>query len=77
MTPTDMEGRTRVLGAPEDWDAETHGTCGYLPIVDRDGFMISCWTPSPEDIERIVAGDPIYLVVRGENHPVVSLRVGT
>lgn len=73
-------GATRNLGAPPNWDPEQHGACAHLPIRDElspaGPCMVSAWMPSPDEIERIVAGAPIYLTVFGTAHPVVGMSIG-
>ncbi|WP_449411070.1 hypothetical protein [Methylobacterium komagatae] len=76
-----ITGATRNLGAPSNWNPETDGICGGLPIRDephRPGInqMTSAWLPTTEEIERIVAGAPVYLVVLGVTHPPVAMLVG-
>lgn len=75
-----INNATRNLGAPAGWDKEAHGTCGGLPIRDEDTTagraMISARFPTPEEIERIKEGAPVYLVVLGTVHPPVDMRVG-
>jgi hypothetical protein len=75
-----ISGCTRVLGAPQDWDVKVHGPCGGLPIRDEittaGKGMTSAWFPTPDELERILAGAPIYLTVLGINHPPVSMSVG-
>ena len=67
-----ISGVTRVLGKSQ----------GYLGLPVRDGLdggnavMVSAWTPTPDEIARIVAGASIYLTVLGSNHPPVKLDVG-
>ena len=71
---------TRVLKAPADWVKDKQGPCSGLPIRDEPTTagpgMTSAWYPTPEEIERIVAGAPIYLTVLGTVHPPVSISVG-
>lgn len=73
-------GATRNLGAPADWDRSKHGICGGLPIRDESTTagkaMTSAWLPTPEEIERIGAGAPVYLTVIGQIHPPISMAVG-
>lgn len=79
-----IEGFTRELGKPKDWDDEKQGICHALPIrdcIDAEGnpLMVSAWQPTPEEIEAIVNGEPILLFVFGTEehaHPVVSVGVG-
>ncbi|MDE2467738.1 MAG: hypothetical protein KGL35_03105 [Bradyrhizobium sp.] len=75
-----IQGATRSLGAPRDWDKDANGPCGTLAIRDEkttagDG-MTSAWLPTSEEIERIREGAPIYLTVIGKFHPPVSMSVG-
>ena len=76
-----ISGATRNLGAPPDWQKDTMGTCGGLPI--RDGMhapgvpcMTSAWTPTPDEAARLAAGATIYLTVLGRAHPAVAMVVG-
>ena len=67
-----------VLGAPEGWD-QSELPCNALPItrVDWGGLpaVVSFWTPTPEEIEAIKAGQPVMLWVAGRSMPPVSLMV--
>ena len=76
-----IENATRNLGAPAGWERETHGTCGGLPIRDElaagdQPCMTSAWTPTPDELARLVAGASIHLTVLGTAHPPVALAVG-
>lgn len=72
-----IEGATRTLGAPHEWD---HGKCHGLPILDgmHDGVpvMVSAWEPSPLELEALLRGETIKLWIYGATHPVVSMTVG-
>lgn len=76
-----IEGATRTLGAPHEWDAEKSGPCFGLPILDAqmpDGtlWMISAWEPSPEELEALRRGESIKLWINGTSHPVVAMSIG-
>lgn len=75
-----IQNATRNLVAPVDWDKDKHGACGGLPIRDENTTagkaMVSAWFPTPDEIKRIVEGAPIYLIVVGQVHPPVDMRVG-
>ncbi|NEU14701.1 hypothetical protein G3T14_21720 [Methylobacterium sp. BTF04] len=76
-----VQGATRNLGAPAGWDPATDGHCGGLPIRDEPhspgiNQMVSAWLPMPDELERLAAGAPIYLVVLGVTHPPVALTIG-
>jgi hypothetical protein len=77
MKSIPLSNATRRMGAPKDWDHETMGICHTLEICDRDGWMISAWQPTQQELERINAGQPIFLGIQGHDmHPVVSIEVG-
>lgn len=75
-----IEGMTRDLGKPENWDIATQGECSSLPVKDEviDGvcYMCSEWKPTPADLRKLVAGGSLFLRIAGRVHPVVSLTVG-
>lgn len=75
-----IEGATRGLGAPSDWDAAKQGDCHTLSVRDvmtqAGPAMTSAWFPTPDEIARIEAGAPIYLTVFGSGHPPVGMTVG-
>lgn len=74
-----IEGHTRELGAPPNWNPETSGPCVGLPIRDEVlgsmPVMVSRWQPTPEEISAIMSGAGIYLTVCGTSHPPVMLDV--
>ena len=80
MLPRNFPESNFVYGKPADWTDEQ---CMDLPVwrgqvpIDERGTtvhtIISCWQPSKEDIEAIVAGKPIYLAVTATGQPPVSL----
>ena len=73
-----IEGETRVLGKQQ----------GYIGLPVRDECvhdevngpetpcMVSAWTPTPDELERLAAGAPVHLCVLGAVHPPVRLEVG-
>lgn len=73
-----IEGATRNLGAPPNWDGDI-SKCNVLPIrdvvTDQGPFMVSAWEPTPAELAAINAGASIQLWVQGTGHPVVSLVV--
>lgn len=76
-----IDGFTRCLAKPKDWDEEKFGPCTGLPILDHvdqndQHSMISAWEPTPDEIKSLIAGAPIYLRVLGTIHPPVGLWVG-
>lgn len=73
-----VKGATKVLG-------KSQGFLG-LPVredtllIDTDGsthkVLVTAWEPTPAEIEKIVQGAPIHLILWGEGHPPVMLEVG-
>ncbi len=80
MEPSRIEGFTREIGKPRNWDDAVNGECGSLAVRDYvEGglpWMQSAWTLSPEELEALQRGAPVYLQVQGQVHPVVSIAVG-
>lgn len=78
MLIREIEGATRHLGAPANWD-HTKASCDVLPIADvmteSGPFMVSAWTPTAEELAALNAGAPVYLWIGGTSHPVVALNV--
>lgn len=78
MIPGAIAGATRKLGAPADMTKEE---CSALLIRDYNvagrNTMVSAWYPTPEEVEALVKGAPVYLGITGETHPVVFLTVGS
>ena len=79
-----VDGAARVFRAPEGME----DVCGDLEVADVPdpvwrNRMVCAALPSPEDIERLIAGEPLMLSIVGPeaghpdaSHPVVSLYVG-
>lgn len=77
MKSLPINGHSRRLGAPSNWNHETDGICHTLEILDTpDGFMVSAWEMTDAERKRIADGAPLYLHIQGVQHPVVSMVVG-
>jgi len=74
-----INGHTRTLGAPSNWD-QSKGECAGLPIMDQETengpCMISEWQPEANDLKLLNMGMPLHLWIFGDTHPVVSITVG-
>lgn len=64
-----IEGATRVLGAPE-------GNPEVKPLAIRDiqyedgtRAVMSAWLPTREEVDAIMAGEPVYLIIFGATMP--------
>lgn len=74
-----IRGADMIFGAPPDWNG-LDGGCAGLPVrnikTDEGNFMVSAWEPTPDEMRRILDGEPVLLWIRGEaTHPVVSVTV--
>lgn len=73
-----IENATRVIGRSQ----------GYLGLPIRDEtfhcavngpgtpMMVTAWQPTPEEIQRLVAGASVHLKILGTTHPPVMIDVG-
>lgn len=75
-----IAGATRTIGQSQGYlglplrDEIRNVTIGDQ--VHRCRAMVTAWEPTPEEIERITRGAPVYLCVLGQGHPPVMLDVG-
>lgn len=76
-----IRNATRYLGAPPGWKPDKDGHCGHLAICDEQHIsgpcMTSAWEPTPDEIERLAQGAPVYLTILGNVHPPVAMAVGS
>ncbi|GAB3388225.1 hypothetical protein GCM10027432_24320 [Lysobacter fragariae] len=71
-----IHGATRVLGKPESMTDEKCGSLAILDmVIDDQPVMVSAWHPTPAEVKRMAAGEPVYLWVYGQQHPVVAMTV--
>lgn len=79
MKSLKVEGFTRELGKPLDWDDSKIG-CDSLPITDGEigGYpaMTSVWEPTPEE-RRLLAdeGYQVHFSIIGQVHPPIMAQV--
>lgn len=64
------------FGAPANWNHETDGICHTLDVWRRDGAWVSGWTPSPAELAKLNAGEPLFLHIFLDVHPVIAWGVG-
>lgn len=69
-----IRGANKVYRAPQGMD-----NCQDLHVHQQQehGVTIttSAWFPSPEEMARLQAGQPLWLHIYGEGHPVVAMTV--
>lgn len=44
-----------------------------LPVIEMHDGYLSCWEPTDEEIQQLIANRRLYLWVRGPAHPPVAL----
>lgn len=73
MLSLSIEGTTRRIGKSQGYN----GLCiRDFEYGDGTPAMMTAWQPTPAEVARIVAGEPIYLTLLGSAHPPVLLQVG-
>ena len=75
MDPVPFEGQTTVLKRPPSMTDEE---CGELPVYHSraEGYCLSCWELSEEDLATILKTKKVLLWVRGgRTQPPVSVQV--
>jgi hypothetical protein len=80
MLAINFPEKNLVYSKPQGWTDEQYSDLdvwkGDVAIDDKGAVattIISCWQPSKEDIDAIVAGKPIWLFITSEVQPPVSL----
>lgn len=76
MKSIPLENPDVRFGAPKDWNHETDGICHTLDVWRRDGAWISGWQLTPEEIAKLIAGEPLFLHIFNDVHPVIAFSVG-
>ena len=77
MKPTRTRGHTTNFTPPTNWDEERDGKCGVLSVRREVGgaghdlvYHYSTWTPTPDELARLAAGDVVELCCVGIQPPV-------
>lgn len=71
MHPTNFIGANKIVGPPPGvLEAQVASIPAYVGKhkhgpFDGTQFVVVAWVPSPEDLERIKSGMPIYLTMLG------------
>lgn len=70
MQPMRIQNATRVLAKDQD---------EYMQLsirddsIDGQNFMTSIWEPTPQELEHLVNGGSVKLIIMGTIHPPVAL----
>ena len=79
MFPFRRHPETNIdLGKPAGWDDQVNGECVTLPAVQAvttDGLHVyhTFYDPTPEQLARLNAGQPVRLSIYSRSHPVISI----
>lgn len=71
MNPVDFPETNALFGPPNDLDAsQVLSVPAYKGTVERGSLegaviVVTAWKPTPEEIVRIIAGQPIFLTFIG------------
>lgn len=68
MEPVPFKESNFTLRAPEGED-----DCDDLPCFTDGQCFISKWQPTKEEVDRLVNGEGIWIVVWGNLHPMISV----
>jgi hypothetical protein len=74
MTPNTLQDPTRRLN-------QNHED-GFAPLdiadvmTEHGNAMVSVWTPTAEEIAKIMKGEPVVLMIVGARMPPVAIGVG-
>ena len=69
MKPATISGKdVRFLTSPS--------TGIKIPVIAARGNVFSAWVPSPEDLDALKKGEPLWLVQRGDYIPEMHMVVG-
>lgn len=53
------------------------GVCKDMQVIAKQGCVFSAWRPTPEEMQLLNEGAFVWLTVRGDILPVVTVIVGT
>lgn len=73
MTPQRFSECNIVMRKPEKMTEEE--CCDVHAYADGNQ-VITCWSPTPEELVKLNLGEPVYLHVVGATMPPVDLAVG-
>lgn len=69
MIPQRFTRSNTVMLAPESMKE----TCCDVHAYRGDGYVITAWRPTPEELVKLNLGEPLWLGVAGETMPPVFL----
>lgn len=72
MKPIEFEGVNKIYVAPDDWDTDSNGPCGDLPVMQENGTITSCYELSSDDIDRLIHGGKLWFTIYQNTQPVVG-----
>lgn len=75
MTPTNFPETNVTFTAPEDLDESQVGSIpAHHGIIEQGSLaahpiVVTAWRPTPEELEEIIMGNPIYVTTLGQRIP--------
>lgn len=75
MHPSSFDEANEILGPPVGMTEDECGSLSVFRGLDVDGtpLVISCWRPTPEEVEELRRTGRLWLLVCGTRMPPVSL----
>ena len=70
MLPLRISNATRILAETQD---EYHALAILDEVIDGVNHMTSVWEPTPAEIQHLVSGGAVRLVILGAVHPPVLM----
>lgn len=74
MQPIHFPGETHIYKAPADWDVAANGPCADLPVRRTEGFAISRWRPSYDELQLLCSGGAVEIAIAG-GQPAIAVGV--
>lgn len=73
-----IEGATRIIGKSQGYLGLPVRDERIVSTVDGPGTpcMVTAWIPTPKEIEAIIAGAAVHVILIGEMHPPIRVEVG-
>ena len=68
MKPIEFEEVNDTLKAPKGVE-----DCGDLPIHRAKNYVVSCWTPTVEELVEINRTGKVYFICTGQTHPPINI----
>lgn len=75
MNPVPIRNSNFTYTAPKGMEGECADLHMRVDNHSGERVITSAWSPTPDEVARIASGQPVWLHVYGNGHPVVALSV--